>query len=181
MAPVWFSAVIARLHKVGLLKAGGKKTLEVELTARQAGNLTVQVEVRADGNLHAELAEKVLVRRAGLKIDFDGPKVQFVDTVANYAVTVFNPGNAPARNVKFSLALPSGAKYLSGIEGARVDSSGGKLVWILDSLGAQEERHFAIKCRLAAAGLSRMKLNAVAVTFARRAAGVAAKILRTSS
>ncbi|MCD4726275.1 MAG: DUF11 domain-containing protein, partial [Pirellulales bacterium] len=162
LMPVGAGENVQATHKVGLLKAGGKKTLEVELTARQAGNLTVQVEVRADGNLHAELAEKVLVRRAGLKIDFDGPKVQFVGTVANYAVTVFNPGNAPARNVKFSLALPSGAKYLSGIEGAGIDSSGGKLVWTLDSLGAQEERHFAIKCRLAAAGLSRMKLNVVA-------------------
>ncbi|MBU4273648.1 MAG: hypothetical protein KKE86_13815 [Planctomycetes bacterium] len=160
LMPVGAGENVQATHKVGLLKAGGKKTLEVELTARQAGNLTVQVEVRADGNLHAELAEKVLVRRAGLKIDLDGPKVQFVGTVANYAVTVVNPGNAPARNVKFSLALPSGAKYLSGIEGARINSSGEKLVWTLDSLGAQEERHFAIKCRLAAAGLSRMRLNA---------------------
>lgn len=162
LMPVGAGENVQATHKVGLLAAGEKKTLEVELTARQAGNLTVQVEVRADGNLYAELTEKVLVRRAGLKIDFDGPKVQFVGTVANYAVTVFNPGNAPSRNVKFSLALPSGAKYLSGIEGARINSSGGKLVWTLDSLGAQEERHFAVKCRLAAAGSSRMKLNAVA-------------------
>ncbi len=162
LMPVGAGENVQATHKVGLLAAGGKKTLEVELTARQAGNLTVQVEVRADGNLYAELTEKVLVRRAGLKIDFDGPKVQFVGTVANYAVTVFNPGNAPARNVKFSLALPSGAKYLSGIEGARINSSGGKLVWTLDSLGAQEERHFAVKCHLAAAGSSRMKLNVVA-------------------
>ena len=51
-------------HRIGTLAAGGEKVLDVELTARQAGNLTIQVEAQADG-VRAELSEKVLVRRAG--------------------------------------------------------------------------------------------------------------------
>ena len=105
-------------HKVGLLTAGEEKILDVELTARQAGDLTIQADARGDGNLHAALVEKVLVRRAGLKVDVDGPKVQYVGAVAAYAVRIRNPGTAPAHNVSLSMAIPAGAKYLSGIEGA---------------------------------------------------------------
>ena len=60
-------------HKIGTLAAGTEKVLDVELTARQMGNLTIQVEARGDG-VHAQLSESVLVRRAGLKVDVDGPK-----------------------------------------------------------------------------------------------------------
>ncbi len=160
LMPIGTGENVQATHKIGVLAAGEKKTLEVELTARQAGKLSIQLDVRADGNLHAELAEKVLVRRAGLKIDFAGPKIQFVDTVGNYAISILNPGNAPARNVKFELALPPGAKYLSGIDGARLNASGDKLTWTLDSLDPQKERHFALKCSMGTTGLCRLRLTA---------------------
>ena len=75
VTPVGAGDNVSASHKVGLLAAGEEKSLDVELTARQGGLLTIQAEARADGGLHAELAEKVLVRRAGLKLDIAGPKV----------------------------------------------------------------------------------------------------------
>ena len=82
--------------------------------------------------------------------------------MATYAVTVRNPGTAPARNVNLSIALPAGAKYLSGIERARVDPAGDKLQWTLESLGPDSEQNFALKCRLGATGISRLQLAATA-------------------
>jgi uncharacterized repeat protein (TIGR01451 family) len=149
-------------HKIGLLASGEEKVLDVELTARQAGNLTIQVEAKADGGARAELAEKVLVRRAALKIDIDGPKLQFVGTTAAYVIHIRNTGNAPARNVNLSLAMPRGAKYLSGVDNAKLSESGDTLEWTVESVGPEVEQRFVVKCSLGAAGMSRLKINATA-------------------
>jgi uncharacterized repeat protein (TIGR01451 family) len=148
-------------HKIGTLAAGAEKVLDVELTARQAGNLAIQVEARADG-AHAELSESVLVRRAGLKVDIEGPKVQFVGAVATYVIRVRNTGSAQARNVSLSITLPPGAKYLSGIDGARLDAAGNKLDWTLDSINPEVEQSVAMKCSLTGAGVNRVQINATA-------------------
>ncbi len=83
LMPIGGGENVPATHKLGVLAAGEEKVLDVQLTARQAGDLTVQVDARADGGVHAELAEKVLVRRAGLAIDVQGPKVQFVQVPAD--------------------------------------------------------------------------------------------------
>jgi uncharacterized repeat protein (TIGR01451 family) len=148
-------------HKIGTVAAGAEKVLDVELTARQAGNLAIQVEARADG-AHAELSENVLVRRPGLKVDIDGPKVQFVGTVATYIIRVRNTGTAQAKNVGLSITLPPGAKYLSGIDGARFDVATNKLDWTLDSINPELEQSAAMKCSLSAPGANRVQINATA-------------------
>ena len=103
-----------------------------------------------------------MVRRPELKVNVNGPKAQFVGTVATYAVTVRNPGNAPARNVNLSIALPTGAKYLSGIERATVAAAGDKLQWTLETLSPESEQNFLLKCRLGATGVGRLQLVASA-------------------
>ncbi len=149
-------------HKIGLLAAGDEKALDVELTARQAGELSIHVDARADGGIHAELAEKVLVRRAALKIDIEGPRMQYVGATAAYNIRLSNPGTAPARNLTVSAVLPAGAKYVSGIENARVDASGGKLEWTIDALNPEVELRFALKCSLGAPGVGRVQISASA-------------------
>ena len=149
-------------HKLGVLPAGEEKTLDVELTARQAGNLTIQVDARADGGVHAEMTEKVLVRRSGLKVDVEGPKVQFVGLPATYAVRVRNPGNTPTKAVRLTVVLPAGAKYISGVENAQADANGVKLEWTLDSLGPDVEQTYAVRCSLGSAGQNRVEVSAAA-------------------
>jgi uncharacterized repeat protein (TIGR01451 family) len=149
-------------YQLGILPAGEVKSIEIELTARQAGELNIQVEAKGDGGIHESLAEKVLVRRAALEIVVEGPKLQFVGTTATYLVHVKNPGNAPAMNLRMSAKLPAGMKYIGGIDGARTDASGAKLVWSLDSLNPQLERVFAVKCRLGALGATRFDVAATA-------------------
>jgi uncharacterized repeat protein (TIGR01451 family) len=120
------------------------------------------MDVRADGDVRAELAEKVVVRRAGLKVDVEGPNVQFVGGTAAYAIRVRNTGTAPARDVQLSLLLPAGAKYLAGIENARLDATGGKLEWSVDAISPEVEQAFMVKCSLGTAGVSRVQLTATA-------------------
>ncbi len=162
LMPIGGGENVPATHKLGMLAAGEDKTLDVELTARQAGNLTIQVEARADGGIHTELAEKVFVRRAGLKLDVEGPKMQFVGAATTYAVRVTNPGTAPAKNVKMAVLMPAGVKFLSGVDDARLDASGTKLEWVIESINPDVEQSFVLKFALGTAGVSRFQVSAAA-------------------
>ncbi len=145
-------------HNLGMLEAGQEKAIEVELTARQVGNLQIKVEVRGDGGVHAELAEDVLVRRAALQVDLQGPKVQYVDAVASYRIRVRNPGNAQAKGLNLSLNFSAGATYLSGLDDSRLTTKGTKLFWTCEGLNPGAEQIFELKCALGLPGSSRMEL-----------------------
>ena len=153
---------VAATYKVGMLGAGQERALDVELTARQAGNLTIQLDATADGNVHVELAEKVLVRRAGLQADVEGPKIQFVGQQTTYTIRVRNPGTATANTIAFAAVLPMGAKYVSGIENAAIDATGGKLTWCLEKLDPNAEQSYTICCKHGVPGPCRMEIIATA-------------------
>jgi uncharacterized repeat protein (TIGR01451 family) len=155
LQPVGTGENVPATYQLGILPAGEERSIEIELTARQAGELGIQVEAKGDAGIHAELSEKVLVRRAGLDVLVDGPKLQYVGTAGTYTVRVRNPGNAPARNIHFIATLPAGMKYVGGIEGLRADA-GGKLQWILESLNPQLEQVFTLKCNVGSAGAARL-------------------------
>ncbi|MEN6407740.1 MAG: hypothetical protein ABFC77_14890 [Thermoguttaceae bacterium] len=155
LMPIGGGENVPATHRIGGLAAGAEKTLDVELTARQAGHLTIQVDARAEGGVHAELSERVFVRRADLKLEVEGPKMQFVGVTTSYAVRVRNPGTATAKNLNISIVLPSGMKYLSGVDDAKLDQSG-KLCWKLASLKPDAEQTYLLKCSLGAAGASRV-------------------------
>jgi uncharacterized repeat protein (TIGR01451 family) len=162
LMPVGGGENVPATHKIGLLAASEEKILDVELTARQPGNLTIRMEARADGGVRAELAEKVMVRRADLKVNVEGPKVQYVGVATTYAIRVCNPGTAPAQNVNLSISLPDGVKYLSGLKDARQSDSGNKLEWTVDAIPPEAEQTFVLKCSLGATGASRIQVNATA-------------------
>ncbi len=162
LVPVGAGENLPANYELGLLPAGQDKLIEVELTAHQSGLLEIHVEAKGDAGVHAELAEKVLVRRAALEIAMEGPKLQFIGTTAAYVVRVRNSGNAPAKNINFTAALPAGLKYLAGIEGARMDSASNKLLWTEDTIEPETAHTFVIKCSPSAAGVSRVQVSASA-------------------
>jgi uncharacterized repeat protein (TIGR01451 family) len=147
-------------HNVGSIAAGQQKTIEVQLTARQEGRLQITVQAQGDGGVAAELAESVLVRRPSIEISIDGPQVQYVGAVANYRVHVRNSGTAKATDVKLMMHLPLGTKYVSGIEGGRLNPDGTTLEWIVGNLPPEEEQVFNFQCTLGLAGASRLEAAA---------------------
>jgi len=145
-------------HNMGTLGAGKEKVIEVELTARQEGQLLINVQVRGEGGVQAELAEKVLVRRPALHVELEGPHAQYVGAVATYRVRVSNPGTAAAKNLRLAVTVPPGTKYISGIEGANVTGNGTEVNWTLASLNASGEQVFTMECQLGLAGASRIEV-----------------------
>ena len=152
----------ATSHRVGVLRAGQSKTIEVELTARQAGTLSIKAEALADGGLHAETAEQVIVRRAGLKLDVQGPKAKFAGASATYRIQLSNSGNASADKVQLSAVLPPQAKYVSCTAGGHHEPAQGKVSWTVGSLQAGAERIVEIQCVLQAPGENRLQVAASA-------------------
>jgi uncharacterized repeat protein (TIGR01451 family) len=162
LTPMGTGDNIPASHKVGILAAGEEKSLDVELTARQPGTLSIQAEAHGDNGVRADLEEKVLVHRAALKLDMEGPRVQYVGSVANFTVRIRNTGSAAARNIHFTILLPNGAKYISGVDGIRRSASQNKLEWLLETLAPDVEQVFVLRCALGAPGLGKARVYVVA-------------------
>ncbi len=162
MSPVGTGTDQPASHQLGNLGAGEERTVHVELTARQANSVSIRVEVRGEGGVHAELAENILVRRPELQVAASGPQVRFVGSEATYSIRIANPGNAPANNIVLSAELPAGATYLSGIDGARVEPNGARVSWTVGRLEAGSDRLYEMTASLSLPGDSRLKLAATA-------------------
>ena len=147
-------------HRMASLAAGEERVMEVELTAHETGILTIQIEAKAEGGAHAELANKVLVRRAALAVATDGPAMQYVGAATTYRIVMQNPGNAAAKHVKLSVSIPPGTKYISSSDGGRL--TGNQVQWLLESLDPGIERAFLLKCNLGLPGDLRLEVNSTA-------------------
>jgi len=149
-------------HRLGTLTPGQKKSLAMELTARQDGNLFLQVEARGNDAVRAQLAQEVVVRRAALKVEVEAPKVVYSGNEVTYRIRVRNQGNAPADNVKVRAAIPQGAKYVSSPHNGRLSADQGKVVWVLDRLGPASEAMLPLSCEMSAGGPSQLDVQCVA-------------------
>jgi uncharacterized repeat protein (TIGR01451 family) len=152
----------AVIHEVGTLRAGGSKVVELELTARQQGTLRLRAEATADGSLTASVDEEVLVRRADLKVEVEGPQLLFAGTAGTYTVHVSNPGNAAAQNVKLAAILPAGATFVSGSDGATVAEDAKRTEWSSATLRPGAEWVVTYRCELSAAGSATTQIVATA-------------------
>jgi uncharacterized repeat protein (TIGR01451 family) len=161
LAPVDGGPGAPTRHDVGLVRAGESKSVEVELTARQAGSLAVKAVAVAEGNLRADVAEEILVRRAALKTAANGPELKFAGTPTSFTISVANPGNAPAENIAVAAILPPGAKFLSSNGGQFVESEH-KVTWTLSNLRPNAEQEVEFQCTLTAPGANRVQVLATA-------------------
>ncbi len=149
-------------HRLGTLRAGERKTIDVELTARQAGVLTIKAQAFADGGLRTEAAQQVLVRRASLRIEAEAPRVKYAGTVGIYHLKVVNAGNAVAENVQVAAMLPHDAKYVSSSGGGRFETQQGRVNWAVGILQPGGEHVFEMHCSLHTPGENRLQFMTVA-------------------
>ena len=147
------------IQPIGDLAAGEKKSIEVELTARNEGDLVIQVEATAEGNIHTHLSEKVRVLRPGLAVEVAAPEFQFVGQEVTYEIVVTNPGTAKVSEVQIDAAVPETMTYVSSTEDGLVAEEDGEIRWDVEELGPQESRTLTVKCVAAASGASRMTVT----------------------
>ena len=147
-------------HKVGTLAAGETKKIELELTAREAGELKIQAAATALGDLHTETMKAVICRKAELQVDWRGPDKKYAGAVATYYIRVRNPGTAAAEQVAVEIALPAGAELVEASEGHAWDETNQKLTWQGATLNPGEERFMEVQCRMSTPGVNKIELAA---------------------
>jgi hypothetical protein len=143
-------------HKIGDLKAGQDTSVEVELTARQAGQLKIRTSATADGDLKSDASADVVVHRAALDVAVVAPRIVFAGVPGNYEVRVRNSGDDQARNVKVTVDLPQGAKLLTSAPTHKVGGKSNQADWVIDRLAPGAEQVFSIRCSLESGGVAQL-------------------------
>jgi uncharacterized repeat protein (TIGR01451 family) len=124
--------------EVGTLRAGETKTLDLVLTAEQAGRISNAMTVRADAGLEVEAVCEFEVIAPDLKVSVDGPKQRYLERPATYTVSIDNPGTAAAKEVQLITQLPKGLQFVSANNMGEYDAATHSVHWSLPELPANE-------------------------------------------
>ena len=140
----------AQPNSIGTLAAGESRALDIELTANQAGDMSIAATAQGDGNLQAEASHAVAVRRAELAVNVTAPELVYAGTTATYDIRVANTGDAVAEAVVLEVQLPAGAQNVLGIDQKPLTTESPK--WKLGDLPPGTDRVYTIQCDLANGG-----------------------------
>lgn len=117
----------------------------------------------------AKAVRAVIVERPELTMNVDGPQIRYTDTLAEYVVTVANPGSAAAKNVRVSVTLPaSGGRLQKPLPpGAEWNAATQKLSWVIPNLERSRENQpgtatATVRVRLGGVGSYRVVADAKA-------------------
>lgn len=152
----------ASTHKIGTVAAGDVKTVEIELVARQGGQLMIRAEATGDGDLAASAAEEVAVLQPALDVKIAAPGRQYAGAVASYEIRLQNPGDAEARHVKLAATLPAQSEYVNATRGGKFDAKRNRVVWTLEDLAPGAEEVVVVRCAVKTAGENRLEAIAIA-------------------
>jgi uncharacterized repeat protein (TIGR01451 family) len=146
-------------YKIGTLKPGESKKLDLELIATTAGPITNLLSVRADGNLRQEDRLQLEVVAPKLNIAMDGPKKRYLEREATYQLSVSNPGTAAAQSVELAAYLPAGMKFVSANNQGHYDEATRAVYWRLDQLPTRETGTVELVALPVEAGQQSIKLR----------------------
>ena len=135
---------------LGNIPAGKEKNFQVELLARTAGQLDLIATASADGDLKVSANREITVRRANLEIKIDGPPMKYAGSIGQYLINIRNNGDAIANDVVAAIAMPSGAKYIGGVDSVKQIDGG--IRWNVGSLQPGDQRSYKINCELNGSG-----------------------------
>lgn len=150
----------AATHAIGTLGPEEVKEIEMELTAREAGELILQASASAAGGLQADAIKRVLCRKPVLEVDWRGPDHQFAGTETAYYFRVQNPGTAATDPVEVKVHLPEGIRFLSASDSYSVDAVTGVVTWRLSSLTPGEVQYMQVRCQLDRPGVKEFDVTA---------------------
>ena len=143
---------------LGVIPPGKEKHFQVELLARAAGDLNLLATAAGEGNLKATAERALTVRRAALEIVMNGPPLKYAGGIGKYSVTLTNTGDATANELVAAIALPSGVKYLKGIDAVKLIDGG--MRWPVGSLAPGESRTYDMFCQLDTSGDLQLEVGA---------------------
>jgi uncharacterized repeat protein (TIGR01451 family) len=150
----------AASNKMGDLAAGKSQTIEVELVARDPGQLSIKAIAEAEGELSSTATKEVFCRKPELVVDWRGPEMKYAGTEATFHLRVRNPGTAPAEDVTVRAMLPDGAQLTTASEGQSYDAAHREIAWRVGSLGQGDDYYMELKCTVSNPGKNQMRVSA---------------------
>ena len=169
---------------VGALAAGESKPVRLALIASAGGVQTIVVKARGEGGLVADAEAAVNVKSPQIELAIAGPSLRYVNREATVALTVSNPGETAAENVRLGYRVPAGFAFLDADKSGTHDPAGRTVRWFLGRIEPGESLTAAVQLKATADGeqvhraevsaSSRAKASAEHVT---RVAGTASLVL----
>jgi uncharacterized repeat protein (TIGR01451 family) len=141
--------------ELGLIPAGEQKQVPFQVAARAAGEMEIKAVAVGDGNLSAAAASRIIVHRAALQVAVSAPTYKYANSEIVYQVAVANNGDANAEGCVMTVALPSGSKYVGGVDGAT--PTGNTLTWKVGTLQPDSEKVFQVRCLVQQTGENRFE------------------------
>jgi len=146
-------------YPIGTLKPGETKQLALKLRANKAGLARNVLALRGTGKVYVEDVVQFEVIAPQLQVAMTGPKVRYLERPAKYAVTVANPGTAPANNVELVAYLPKGLKFVETDHHGRYDANHHAVLWSLEELPANVRDSVSVTALPIEAGEQRLRLE----------------------
>ncbi|HEY6565697.1 MAG TPA: hypothetical protein VIY86_14510, partial [Pirellulaceae bacterium] len=159
LLPVAAHQHMAGSRNIGTIRAGERKSIEIELTAHQAGRVQIKAMAYADGGLRTETVQEVSVRRANLEVALLGPPRNFAATAAVYRIRIENTGDSTADDTTVIAALPRGASFLQCTDGGKLDGQKANVQWQIGSLRPGAVRLLEMQVELNLAGDNRFDVQ----------------------
>ncbi|HBJ38818.1 MAG TPA: hypothetical protein DDZ51_29535 [Planctomycetaceae bacterium] len=142
---------------IGNIPAGKEASFEIELTARDQGELTIQGAASGDLDLTAATVKSVAVAAAQIDATLTGPPLKYQDSDAVYQLLVTNSGTATSDSIAAEIRIPAGIQYVGGINSAKVE--GDRLIWNVASLSPGESLTYEFTCKMAQTGNHQLTFN----------------------
>lgn len=133
-------------QKIGTIPAGKEAQFEIELTARELGELRIGSVAVADREVKVESDKAIRIAAANLVAELTGPPLRYQNSEAVYHLVVTNTGKAVCESLKAEVRLPMGVKYLSGVSEGTVE--GDVLRWNIDALQPGAVREYDLVCKM---------------------------------
>lgn len=137
-------------QRIGDIPAGKEAQFDVELTAQDLGDLKIHGLAFGDLELKSEASKTIRVAAAKLEAVLSGPQLKYQHAEAMYGLQLQNNGAAASDNIIATLRLPTGVKYLGGMEGVIVE--GNVLKWRLSSLKPGTMQNYQFRCQMDTTG-----------------------------
>jgi len=132
------SATNSLVWKLGTLKADATETIKLTFVPSERGNLAATAQVHFTGAAQSAF----VVREPLLGLDMQGPTRVMVGEPASHSVTISNPGNGIAKNVRLEALIPEGLEH----------TRGERLIMELGSLNPGETRTIRLALAAVAGG-----------------------------
>jgi hypothetical protein len=152
------SDLLASLQ-MGTIRAGEKRTVDMSIEGMETGVVELHAAAAGELALKADATQALLVRRAELQAEMQGPSFEYSGAQELFEVRVFNAGNADAEDVAVNLVIPRGAaRYLGDLPNVRVGPAG--LSWQIERLAPGQESTLGLPLELNQGGEHHFVVNA---------------------